>query len=55
MERLLNVEISEKISSVLTVQIARLRSYFDVYLETTDSKAFPQTVTFIRPTWYAIL
>ncbi|CAH1105797.1 unnamed protein product [Psylliodes chrysocephalus] len=50
MERLLNVEISEKISSVLTVQIARLRSYFDVYLETTDSKAFPQTMTFIRPT-----
>ncbi|CAG9864329.1 unnamed protein product [Phyllotreta striolata] len=48
MERLLNVDIGDKSSSLLSIQIARLQSYFDVYLETTDSKVFPQTVTFIR-------
>lgn len=34
--------------SILSVQIAQLCSYFDVYLETTDPNTFPQTVTFIK-------
>uniref|UniRef100_A0A6P7GLF6 THO complex subunit 5 homolog n=1 Tax=Diabrotica virgifera virgifera TaxID=50390 RepID=A0A6P7GLF6_DIAVI len=49
MERLLNVSVREALSpSVLSLQIVRLCSYFDVYLETTNPKEFPQTVTFVK-------
>ncbi|KAG5872557.1 hypothetical protein JTB14_033976 [Gonioctena quinquepunctata] len=50
MERLVNcLEDEDEASAwVLSARLTRLCSYLDVYLESTDSKTFPQTVTFIR-------